>query len=104
MSDEITMSIRHPDGEWKQVGEPVTPQSKPGSFSSEDAIGRHVFLFGWIDHQSGLWRSMRGWDFELDMMRSIVSENLILISNLEKPFTMTIQRSYGPVRVSIERS
>ena len=71
VTDRVRMVVRLPTGEWHQVREWVTPQTRPGSFSSEGVTGRHVYLFGWIGQEMGLWRSLRGYDFELDIAASL---------------------------------
>lgn len=90
---EVVMELKGPGG-WVTIGS-VAEVEPPGSISSDDRP-RQVYLFGWHQGTVGVWRSGGGLDVETPAFREIVSNHLELLSDLAKPFQLSIRR--GPTK------
>jgi len=95
----VTLEMGVPDG-WVRAGPPV-PEGQYASFSSHELDGRHVYLFGFLRGQPGIWRSERRVRMPfLHVLR------LEFVADLARgPHEMDVQRPTGRrrVRISLQR-
>lgn len=88
-------------------GPPVTPDSRPGSASSDEPSGRRrMFLFGWRDGQLGVWESIAGTDHadpgDAALRHVTAAFGLARLSDLAEPYELTLHRpGRPPVRVRL---
>lgn len=88
---EVVVELLAAEG-WRRVGGACDVEP-PGSISTENVGQRHVWLFGFVDGEPGLWRSEFGVDLETPAWRLIETTNLVCISGLSEPYEM----EHGPV-------
>jgi hypothetical protein len=93
------MEIRRPGDDIWTV---LPPEPGVCSFSSEHEDGtREVYLFGRFGDQVGVWRSTAGVDVADNDTRVILSDRLELLSNLDEPYEMIVERAMGTIQVRL---
>lgn len=75
-----------------RLGE-VTPDTPPGSMSSQEPEKRRVFIFGFMDGEAGVWESEVGLDVETPETRQVFSAGLTRLSDLSEPYEQDFYRN-----------
>jgi hypothetical protein len=102
---KVLVELGGPDG-WHLVGE-VTDDGPLGSLSSDEPVGRQVYMFGFLpDEAPGVWRSIAGVDMEAESAREIHTICLDRVADLTMGFfELEVWNAAGPrkVRFSLDR-
>lgn len=93
---EVLIEVRTRSGHFARVAT-LSESDHPGSISSDEASGRQVYLFGFVDGRPGVWRSELGIDRATPTTRVIESTNFVFLADLERgPYELTRHKTGHP--------